>query len=126
MYQRVGPRHDLDRPIALADEVANDLDAMAPEVDDGPAARLALVPEPGAVRPGMGLPRSDPRDITDRSRPDRIDRLEGLGRVAEILQIAGEYARRLHLVQDSLGLFATSCQRFGAKDRLPGLGHGRN
>jgi hypothetical protein len=45
--QGVGVAQHLDRPVLLADEVADDLDAVAAEVDDGAAARQPAVPEPG-------------------------------------------------------------------------------
>ena len=57
----------------LPDEVADDLDAVTPEVDDRAAAGLLLVPEPGAVRAGMGLARARPGHVADlrRLRPSR-------------------------------------------------------
>ena len=82
VHEGVGPGHDLDRPVVLADEAADDLDAVAAEVDDGAAAGLLLVPEPGAVRAGMGLPGAHPGDVADGAALDGGDRLEGLGGVA--------------------------------------------
>ena len=52
-------------PVLLADEVADDLDAVAAEVDDRPAARLLRVPEPRAVRAGMRLARARPHHLAD-------------------------------------------------------------
>ena len=57
------------RPVVLADEVADDLDAVAAEVDDRPAARLLRVPEPRAVRAGVRLARARPRHLADRAAP---------------------------------------------------------
>jgi hypothetical protein len=59
----VGRAHDLDRPVSLADEVADDLDAVAAEVDNGAAARQPAVPEPRAVRARMRLARPDPGHV---------------------------------------------------------------
>ena len=95
VHERVRVAQDLDRPVPLAHEVADDLDAVAAEVDDRAAAGQPAVPEPGAVRPGMGLARPDPRHVADGTRADRRDRLERLGRVAQVLEIAAEDARRL-------------------------------
>ena len=68
----VGRGQDLDRPDALADEAADDLDAVAAHVDDRPAAGDRLVPEPGAVRAGMGLARADPENAAQGAGPDGI------------------------------------------------------
>ena len=68
--ERVGRAHDLDRPVALADEAADDLDAVAAEVDDRAAAGQPAVPEPGAVGPRMRLARADPGDLADRAGLD--------------------------------------------------------
>jgi hypothetical protein len=54
--ERVRVAHHLERPVPLAGEVADDLDAVAAEVDDRAATGQAAVPEPGRMRSGMGLP----------------------------------------------------------------------
>src|SRR4030067_3658386 len=67
------PAESPERPPVFADEIAPDLDAVAAHVDDRPAPRLLRVPEPGAVRPGMRLPRSCPQDAPHRSPPHRFE-----------------------------------------------------
>src|SRR5690606_29060514 len=57
---RVGPAHHLDGADVATDIVARDLDTVAREIEDGPAAGLVLVPEPVAVRAGMRLARPRP------------------------------------------------------------------
>ena len=53
--QRILPAHHFHGPVVLADKVADDLDAMAAQVNNCPAASLLNIPEPGAVRTGMGF-----------------------------------------------------------------------
>src|SRR4029079_1705208 len=91
--ERVSRAHHLDRPISLTDEVPDDLDAVAAEVDDRAAAGQPAVPEPGAVRTGMRLARPDPGHVADRPALDRLDRLQRLRRVAQVLEVAREDAR---------------------------------
>ena len=55
MDERVGVAHDLDRPVALADEPADDLDAVAPEVDDRATTGQPAVPEPRGMRSRVRL-----------------------------------------------------------------------
>jgi hypothetical protein len=100
---RVGQTHHFDRPDALADEAADDLDAVAGQVDDGPAAGQFLVPKPGAVRPGMGLPRPDPEDLAECSPLDRSDRLQSFRRIDQVLKIAGEHTGLVHDLHDLQG-----------------------
>ena len=54
--QRVRVAQHLDRPVSLADEVADDLDAVAAEIDDRAATGQPPVPEPGRVWSRMRLP----------------------------------------------------------------------
>src|SRR5438874_2370767 len=65
VHERIRPAHDLDRSVVLADEVPDDLDAVAPEVDDRAASGLVVVPEPRAVRSRMRLSRPRPRDVAE-------------------------------------------------------------
>src|SRR3954454_6858790 len=90
MDERVGMAHHLDGPVPLADEVADDLDAVAAEVDDRAASGEPAVPEPRRVRAGVGLARPHPGDVADAAGPHGGDRLERLGRVAEVLEVTGE------------------------------------
>ena len=120
--QRVGRAHHLDRPVALAHEVADDLDAVAAEVDDRAAAGQATVPEPGAVRPGMGLAGADPGDVADRAVLDRLDRLERLRRVAQVLEVAAEDAGLLDRLEHPARLLGRPTERLGAQDGLAGRG----
>src|SRR5262249_39517298 len=46
MDEGVGPREDGERPVSLAHEAADDLDAVAAQVDDRAAARPLAIPEP--------------------------------------------------------------------------------
>ena len=71
---RVGPHSDFDRSNVFADEAADDLDAVAAEVDDRAAAGKLLVPEPIAVGPGVRFARADPEDLAERRLGGRIRR----------------------------------------------------
>ena len=124
MDQRVGVAQHLDRPVPLADEVADDLDAVAAEVDDGAAAGQPAVPEPRAVRPGMGLARTDPGHVADRAGLHRREGLERLGRVAQVLEVAAEDPRVLHGLEHPGGLVRGPAQRLGAQHGLAGLRDG--
>ncbi len=118
MDERVRVAHDLDRPVPLADEVADDLDAVAAEVDDRAAACQPAIPEPRGMRSWMRLARADPRHVADRPAFHSRDRLEGLRRVDEILQVAGEHARRLDGLEHPLGLVRVPAERLGAQHGL--------
>ena len=111
----------LDRPVPLPDEVADDLDAVAAEVDDRAAAGQPPVPEPRRMRSGVRLARADPGHVPDRSALDRADRLERLRRVAEVLEVAGEHARALDRVEHPLRLLGGPPERLRAQDRLAGV-----
>ena len=71
--------------------------------------------------PGMRLPRADPGHVADRPVRGRLDRLEGLRRVAQVLEVAAEDARRLDDVEHPLGLLGRPAERLGAQDGLAGL-----
>ena len=93
MDERVRPAHHLDGPVLLAHVRADDLDAVAAEIDDRAAARLRRVPEPRAVWAGVSLARARPQHVADLPCLHRGDRLQRLRRVDEILEIAAEDAR---------------------------------
>src|SRR5947199_4133956 len=61
--ERIGPAHDLERPIVLSDEVSDDLDAVTAEGDDRTTTGLASIPEPRAVLSAVRLARARPRDV---------------------------------------------------------------
>ena len=122
MDQRVGVTQHLDRPIPLADEVADDLDAVAAKVDDRAAARQPAIPEPGRMGSRVGLTRADPRDVADRALGRRLDRLERLRRVTQVLEVATEDARRLYRRQHPAGFLGRASERLRAQD---GLARGR-
>ena len=107
-----------DRPVPLAHEVADDLDAVAAEVDDRAAAGQPAVPEPGAVRPGVRLAGADPGHVAERPVLHGLDRLERLGRVAQVLEVAAEHARPLDRLEHPLRLGRRAAQRLRAQDRL--------
>src|SRR4029079_6760259 len=88
MDEGVGRAEDLDRPVPLADEAPDDLDAVAAEVDDRAATGQPAVPEPRAVVPGVRLARADPGHVADRAVAHALDGLQRLRRVAEILEVA--------------------------------------
>src|SRR4029077_6619595 len=108
----------LDRPVPLADEVADDLDAVAAEVDDRAAAGQPAVPEPCGMWAGMRLARAHPGDVADRAVLDRGDRLERLGRVAQVLEVATEDAGRLDHLEHPARFLGRPAERLGAQDRL--------
>ncbi len=122
VHQRVGPAHDLDGPVGLADEAADDLDAVAAHVDDRAPAGELRIPEPGAVRAGVRLAAADPERLPDRAVPHRLQRLERFRRIDQILQIAGEDARSLDRLQHLLSLLGLAPERLGAEDGLAGPG----
>jgi len=123
VHERVRGAHDLDRPVPLADEVADDLDAVAAEVDDGAAAGEPAVPEPGAVGARMRLAGADPGHVTQGTVLDGLDRLEGLGRVAQVLEIAAEHPGLLDGLEHPPGLVGGSAKGLRAQDGLAGRGH---
>ena len=120
----VGGAHDLHRPVPLAHEVADDLDAVAAKVDDGAAARKPPVPEPRAVRAGVRLAGADPGHVAQGAVLNGLDGLERLGRVAEVLEVAAKDPRLLHGLQHSAGLVRGPAERLGAEHGLAGLGDG--
>ena len=71
--------------------------------------------------PGVRLARAHPQHVAQRARLDRGQRLERLGRVDQILQVAGKDAGLLHDLQHLLGLGGVARQRLGAEDRLARL-----
>ena len=71
--------------------------------------------------PGMRLARADPGDVADRAGPHRRDRLERLGRVAQVLEIAAEDAGRLDRLEHPTGLLGGPPERLRAEHRLAGL-----
>ncbi len=116
----------LDRPVVLADVVANDLDAVAAKVDDRPAAGQSAVPEPRRVRAGMGFAGAHPGDVADGSRAHCLDRLERLGRVAQVLEVAAEHARLFDRLEHPSRLVGVAAERLGAQHRLAGCGGQRD
>ncbi len=70
VHERVGPaHHPRSRRLSLPMKIADDLDAVAAEVDDRPAARLLRCPEPRErCGPGMRLARAGP-ESPRRSTP---------------------------------------------------------
>src|SRR3712207_4936030 len=120
VHEGVGVAHDLDRPVPLADEVADDLDAVAAEVDDRAATGQSAVPEPRRVRSRMGLTRSHPGHLADRSVAYRLDGLERLRRVAQVLEVAREHAGLLHRLEHAPRLVGVAAQRLRAEHRLAG------
>src|SRR4029077_18720674 len=79
------------------------------------------VPEPGAVRARVRLARADPGHVADRSGADRGDRLERLGRVAQVLEVAAEDARRLYRREHPARLLGGPSERLRAQDGLAGF-----
>ena len=125
VHQRVGPAHHLHGPVSLADEVADDLDAVAAEIDDRAAAGEPMVPEPRSVRPRMRFARPHPGHLTDRALAHRRNRLQRLRRVAQVLEVTGEDARVLDHLQHPPCLVGGAPERLGAQDRLARpRGHG--
>ena len=122
MYECVGPCHHLDGTVLLANVAADDLDAVAAEIDDGSAPGLLLVPEPCAVGAGMSLTGSHPGDVSDRTGFYRSECFERLWRVDEIFEVPGEDACRLDPVEDPLRLFGGAGERFGTEYGLSGFG----
>ena len=115
------PAEGPERPLVLADEASPDLDAVAAHVDDRAAARLLRIPEPGAVRSGVGLARPRPEDAAERALLHRREGFEGLRRVDEVLEIAGENPCLLHGFEHLAGFGSGSAEGFGAQDGFPGL-----
>ena len=95
----VGPAHDLHGPHPLAHEGPPDLDAVAAHVHDGAAPGGFRVPEPGAVRPGVGLAGAGPQHPAHRAGGHRLGRLQHLGVVDQVLQVAVEHPGLLHGLQ---------------------------
>ena len=120
VHQRVRVAHDLDGAIALAHEAAADLDAVAAQVDDGAAAGQAMVPEPGRMGAGVGLPGAHPGDVTDGSVLHGLDGLERLGGVDQVLQVAAEDTGLLDRLQHALGLIRGAPQGLGHEHGLAG------
>ncbi len=79
------------------------------------------VPEPGAVRSGMGLAGSRPQDPPHRAFPRRREGLERLGRVNEILEVAREDPGPLHDLEHPEAFIRRPAEGLRAQDRLPGL-----
>jgi hypothetical protein len=121
--ERVSVAEDLDRPVPLADEAPDDLDAVAAKVDDRAAAGQPPVPEPRRVGTRMRLARPDPRHVADRPALHRRDGLQGLGRVAEVLEVPAEDPGRLDRLEHPLGFLRRPTERLRAQDRLARLGH---
>ena len=119
VHERVDPREHLDGPVALAHEAADDLDAVAAEVDDRAAARLPPVPEPRRMRTRMCLPRARPRDGSDVPGLHRLHGLQRLRCVGEVLEVAGEHAGALDRVEDALRLLGVARERLRAENRFP-------
>ena len=71
--------------------------------------------------PGMRLARADPGHVADGPGLDGRDRLERLGRVAQVLEVAGEDAGRLDDVEHPLRLLGGPPERLRAQHRLAGL-----
>ena len=71
----------------------------------------------------MRLAGADPGDVADRAATDRGDRLERLGRVAQVLEIAGEDAGLFHDLEHPARLLGRATERLGAQDGLAGLRH---
>ena len=118
MDERVGVAHDLDRPVALANEPADDLDAVAPEVDDRATTGQPAVPEPRGVRSRVRLARADPGDVSDRSARDGSHCLERLRCVAEVLEVATEDSGALYRLEDSPRLVGVAAEWLRDEDRL--------
>src|SRR4051794_37877513 len=102
MHKRVGPTHHLDWAVAFAGEAADDLGAVAPQIDDRPTAGLSGIPKPGAMRARVGLARAHPQHITQRAELDRDDRLDRFGRVYQIFEIARKDAGALDNIEHQL------------------------
>ncbi len=118
MHQRIGPTHHLDRAIVLAHKAADDLGAMAAQVDDRPTACQFGIPEPGAVRAGVGFTRAHPQHIAERPGFDRAERLEGLGGIDQIFEIAREDPGPLDGIEHLFSFGGSAPQRLGAQHRL--------
>src|SRR5581483_10629585 len=115
---RVRPGGDLDRAVALADVAADDLDAMAAEIDDGASARLLRIPEPRGVRAGVRLARTRPRHVADLTAAHSRDGLERLRRVDEILEVPREDSGALCRVEDAFRLLGVAGERLRAEHGL--------
>src|SRR5205814_5576999 len=100
-----------DRAVPLPDEAPDDLDAVAAEVDDRPATGQPPIPEPGTVRTGVRLARPDPGHVAEGPACHGRDRLERLRRIAEVLEIAAEYAGPLDRIEDPAGLLVRPPER---------------
>ena len=111
----VGPAHDLDGPDVFADEAADDFDAVAAEVDDGAAAGLFEIPEPVAMGAGVGFTGAGPGYMTQCALLNGGDSLEGLGRVAEVFEIAAKDTRGFDLVHHSFGFGGVAAEGLGAE-----------
>ena len=121
VHERGGCAQHLDGAVCLAGEVADDLDAVAAQVDNRTASGQPAIPKPRGVWAGMGLPRPYPGHVADRPIANRADSLERFGRVAQVLKVAGKDARPLDRGEHPLSLRRGPPERFGAENRLAGL-----
>src|SRR5690606_8195382 len=71
----VGPAHHLEGTDLFSYEVSADLDTVAAEIDDCPAARNLTVPEPIAVGAWVGFAGASPENLSDRTLTGRLDKI---------------------------------------------------
>ena len=95
-----------------------------PEVHDGAATGEPVVPEPGRVRARVRLARADPGHVPDGAVLDGLHRLQRLGGVHEVLEVAAEDAGLLDRVEHALRLAGVATQGLGDEHGLAGLGDG--
>ena len=120
MDERVGPAHHLDGPVLLAHVGADDLDAVAAEIDDRRHRRPAPRPRTRRCADRGGSRASAPRGRPRFDRPERRPtRLQRLGRVDEILEVAAEDACALDRVEHPLRLLGRPRERLRAEHRFP-------
>ena len=118
VHHRVVPAHHLDRPVVLAHIAADDLDAVAPQIDDRASAGLFGIEEPGAVGTGVRLPRACHQHVPDGAVLHGLDRLQGLGGVDQVLKVPVEDAGILDHLQNLRRFGSAAGQRLGAENRL--------
>ena len=126
LHLRIGPTHDLHRAHVLADVVARNFHAVAAQIEDGAAARLGLVPKPVGVRAGVRFAGPRPQDFAECPALDGFQRFQELGRVAQVLQVAGKNARLFHRFQHLQTFLGVASERFGGHHGLFVFGTGQH